>query len=415
MDFSLKLTVHNYLGDEGPALSHFDVTLELGRDLAHAASSNLGWRKPFVSFDERLFAELNHDRLYQFSASPPQVLAPRTHVLKDWGVPPSDDEALALEALEEFVHPKLEAPRSRPTRKRSAPLDSRPDIRDSQSRESARTSTYELSLEPPTKRPRYDVACISNLIPQPHIVTGPSVSPRPLDMKHLTPYRRVPASWIASFDIASAQLFMNSPYNRAAWLIPVRGSLPWDDVTCATILAPPQVPQKDDTPPLPSGPAPLGGTSRITWTHHSIVDFWNFLISIQQAQNLGSISISFHSAPSDTTFTLDSALSPTAESGNRPIQPAQSEASANPSDGFSDQIRHARLEATDFIKVYHDTKYSLYLRNVLDAYSYVPEGTTSERRQPTNCETAGLATKIRLLKLARLVVVDDLTRAVLTL
>lgn len=383
----MKLTVHKYLDDEGPALSHSAATLELGRDLVHAASSRLGWRQPSVSFNKRLF-ELKYDRLYQFSASPPQVgtPAPRTHALKDWGVPSSDEESFMLEALEEFLHLKLEAPRARPARKRPASQDSLPDIRDCESRLTARSSTYQVSLEPPTKRPRYDVASISHLIPQPHYVPGPSGSLWPLDSERLRPYRRVQPSPIAPFDLASANLFFNTLYNRAAWLIPVRGSLPWDDATCATILAPPQ----DDTP-LPSGPAPLrDGISRITWTHHSIVHFWEFLIAIQQAKNLGPISISFHSASSNNAFTFG----PTAESGNRPVQPAQAEGSANLSDGFSDQ-------------------YSFYLRNILDAYSYIPEATTPERRHPAGCEIAESMTKIRLLRLARLVIFDDQYRAVL--
>ncbi|KAG1819067.1 uncharacterized protein BJ212DRAFT_1479186 [Suillus subaureus] len=431
MDSFMKLTVHNYLDDERLTLSHSAATLELGRDLAHAALSNLGWQKPSVSFNKRLFA-LKHDRLYQFSVSPPQVgtPAPRTHVLKDWGVPPGDEETLTLEALEEFIHPKLEAPCARPTQKRPAPQDSRPDVRDSQSRQTTRPSTYEVCLEPPTKRPRHDTASISNLIPQvliicsvylhpaydlqPHYVPGPSVGFRPLDSEHLRPYRKTQPSLIAPFDLASAKLFLSASCNRAAWLIPVRGVLPWDDATCATILEPPQTPQGDDTPLLPSGPAPLrDGISRITWTHHSVVHFWQFLISIQQAENLGSISIGFHSAPSDTAFTLDSALGLTAGSGNRPVQPAQAGRSSDLSDGLSDQVRHAQLEATDFIKVYHDTKYSFYLRNILDAYMYIPGETASEERHPADCEIAGLTTKIRLLRLARLVIVDDRSRAVL--
>lgn len=409
MDSSMKLTVHKYLNDEGPTLSHPAATLELGRDLVHAASSSLGWRQPSVSFNKRLF-ELNYDRLYQFSASPPQVgtPAPQTHALKEWGVPSSDEELFVLEALEEFLHLKLEAPRARPARKRPASQDSLPDIRDCESRLTARSSTYQVSLEPPTKRPKYDVASISHLIPQPHYVPGPNGSLWPLDSERLRPYRRVRPSPIAPFDVASASLFLNSVYNRAAWLIPVRGSLPWDGATCATILAPPQVLQENDTP-LPSGPAPLrDGISRITWTHHSILHFWEFLIAIQQAKNLGPISISFHSASSNSAFTFG----PAAESGNRPIQPAQAEGSANLSDGFADQVRHVQLEATDFIKVYHDTKYSFYLRNILDAYSYTPEATPPERN-PTSCEIAESMTKIRLLKLARLVIFDDQYRAVL--
>lgn len=203
---------------------------------------------------------------------------------------------------------------------------------------------------------------------------------------------------------------MKGIYNRAAWLIPVRGGPPWDGATCANILEPSEVTQMEKAPSLPSGPVPNDIISRITWTHHSIVTFWKFLISIQQAKNLGPISLSFHTAPSDTTFTLDSAIDPTAETGNRPIQAAQPKA-PDLSDSFSDEVRRARLEATDFIKVYHDVKYSLYLRNVLDAYRYIPEEAMPERHpHPNSRDTEGSVTKIRLLKGARLVLVDNLSK-----
>ncbi|KAG2361038.1 hypothetical protein BDR07DRAFT_1377515 [Suillus spraguei] len=263
-------------------------------------------------------AALRHDRLYKFNASPPQ--------------------------------------------------DSHPDTP-----QAVHSSTHELSLEPPTKRPRYDTASISNLIPQPHYVPGPSVGFPPLDSEYLKPYRKAQPLPIAPFDLASAQLFLNAFYNRAAWLIPIRGVLPWEDATCAIILAPPQVPQGDDTPPLPPD------------LQHYTTESQEFL----------GLIIRF--APSDTTSTLNSALSLTAGSGNRPAQAGRS---ANLSDGLSDRVRHAQLEDTDFIKVYHDTKYSFYLRNILDAYKYIPGETPSEGRHPADREIDG---EIRLLKLARLV------------
>jgi len=207
-------------------------------------------------------------------------------------------------------------------------------------------------------------------------------------------------------------LFMKCAYNRAAWLIPIRGSLPCEGATCAIILESSEVAEEDDAPLLPSGPIPNNdGISRITWTHDSIVAFWKFLINLQQAKNLGPISLFFHTAPSDTTFTLDSATDLTAETGNRPIQRSQLKQSTVLSDSFSDQVRRARLEATDFIKVYHDVKYSLSLRNILDAYQYAPEGVIPEKHpQPSSRETAGSVAKIRPLKGARLVLVDNLSK-----
>lgn len=79
-------------------------------------------------------------------------------------MPSLGDDELLLDALEEFIHIPFEVPRS--TRKRSASPDS---CTDTQSRGVARrnaSSADVFTLEPPTKRRRYDIACISNLIPQ---------------------------------------------------------------------------------------------------------------------------------------------------------------------------------------------------------------------------------------------------------
>jgi hypothetical protein len=60
MGSSFKLTVHSYINEEGPTLSYSPAaaTLEHGRDLVYAASSNLGWKDPIPSFNERLFGRL---------------------------------------------------------------------------------------------------------------------------------------------------------------------------------------------------------------------------------------------------------------------------------------------------------------------------------------------------------------------
>ena len=97
--------------------------------------------------------------------------APRTRVLKEWGAPlsPGEDEEFVLDSLEEFIHLKLETLCPRSARKRSASPVSRADLHGTPSQEIPRcnvSSTTESALEPPTKRPRYDVTCMSNLIPQ---------------------------------------------------------------------------------------------------------------------------------------------------------------------------------------------------------------------------------------------------------
>lgn len=102
---------------------------------------------------------------------------------------------------------------------------------------------------------------------------------------------------------------------------------------------------------------------------------------------------------------MDTMSEPVWES-NHPYDPQHSSKhTGGSSDDFATDICRAHLEGVDYIKVYHDVPYSLSLRNILDAYRY----------EPVNGELLGRSgandRKIRILKGARLVFMDERSKA----
>jgi hypothetical protein len=121
---------------------------------------------------------------------------------------------------------------------------------------------------------------------------------------------------------------------------------------------------------------------QISWTQGSILKFWDFLVRLRQVGNLGPLGISFNcslqsrTSPATTNFTTDT-------------MPYPQESCSN-----------LNSSMVDYVKVNHDAPCRLYVRNALDAWS---------------CEvrdTDGFVKKIRLLKGARLVLVDARSRGI---
>ena len=158
-----------------------------------------------------------------------------------------------------------------------------------------------------------------------------------------------------------------------AWLIPIRGNLPWGNCTSGSFL------DASSTIPIPSSPIVL---DQISWTQGSILKFWDFLLRLRQVGKLGPLGISFN-------VSLQSRISPVTTNITFDTMPYPQEAFSN-----------LNLSMVDFIKVNHDAPCRLYVRNALDAWSY-------EVR-----DTNGCVKKIRLLKGARLVLVDACSRGI---
>ncbi|KAH7928836.1 hypothetical protein BV22DRAFT_1126199 [Leucogyrophana mollusca] len=411
MAMSLSLTVHNFSHNLDASPSCSASKLEQGHALVNAASSSSGWVNRSPGFDSSTF-KLNFGKLYMPAMGPPklsvQAQQGRDRGLKEWGAPLDDeDDCFALADLEEFESADFSSILA-VHRNKLQPHSVSPHPCVVPQHRSRPTSPVLLPEEPPRKRLRFDASSISSVIPQPHFLAAPSASFLPPDTRRITPYTKVKPHPIAPYTHSSLEQLISSPYSRGTWLIPIRGSLPWEGSTRASILEP----ISDGLGPAedlrPSGP--LNGqdnTSHITWTHESVKSFWQFLVSIQRAKTLGPISLSFHAAPSNTAFSVNATSKTSVSSVNQYNSLPGSKPSIE-DDGFSAYVCSARMQMTDFIKVYHDAKYTMYIRNVLDAYQFVlgPKSATVD----TSFGDPKKPEKIRILKGARLVFLDDCSK-----
>lgn len=193
---------------------------------------------------------------------------------------------------------------------------------------------------------------------------------------------------------------MEDPYARCSWIIPVRGSLPWQ--SCSTASLQPEGP--DCTCAIVPTTLREGLSVEIAWTRDAMLEFWKFLTELRTAGRLGPLGLSFHAAPTaqhlysmpttvprNETTSAVSAQSSTAENGG--ITPT------------SQKTVRTTVQSTDHFKVYHDAPQAMLLRAVLDAWVY-------QCREGNGADNG--AKKVRLLKGVTLVLVDELSQGILT-
>ena len=169
---------------------------------------------------------------------------------------------------------------------------------------------------------------------------------------------------------------------RVAWLVPVRGILPWDDCSSAVVL--------DDLDDLFS---PAERDIRVTWTRESLLQFWNFLIDLRKSGTLGALGISFHISRSSlsvrhTPPNHRAVVFPT------PVQPSHPTAAPDGS--------RPTIKAVDYIKIYHDNRRRLHLRRILDEWAYTT---------PAGCDRSERV----VLANSRLALLNDISEAILIL
>ena len=192
--------------------------------------------------------------------------------------------------------------------------------------------------------------------------------------------------------------YLDTPGARSAWVIPVRGSLPWKGSTSALIL-------DASEGVLPNGPVKVQDHREITWTHAALVKFWNFLFAIQQSKNLGPISLSFYAKPVSPIVVSNGADTFSVGINRHPIFDGDM-----PMPQTVDVPLQEPLSDVDHIKVYHDTANTMYMRNILDAWSY---------EENINIMSSSVdilrGKKIRMLKGAVLVLLNEKSEAILML
>ncbi|KAH8108022.1 hypothetical protein BXZ70DRAFT_29936 [Cristinia sonorae] len=408
--------VHNYSGDDHEPPLTADL-LESGRKILLGALPSRGWRNISEEFDDSIFRP-RADQL-EFSLNPPRVpecIAWNAETVPEWGVFGEDTgEVSCTDELEEFyctdfsdilLRRGTTFCRTGEAKEPSTPplSDLTPHVGTASQRD--RTCEDDGLQVPPTKRRRIDTGSLWKAIPQPHIYTTFGLRLKPVPQAILAPshgdahtFRGVKPRAIPPYNEDSMREYLEDPYARCAWIVPLRGILPWPECTSASIL--PEIQENSDNtgsriPTLVTE----GSSLSMVWTHEAIRLLWKFLIDLRSAGRLGPIGLSFHTAPmmrigvsTATTVpqnrqSLD--LRPTTEQGTNvgtqtAIQP--------------------NVHSVDYLKVYHDATQAMQLRRVLDAWSY--SYVLGEDNMKKGC-------KVRMLKGVNLVLVDESSQGILT-
>ncbi|KIL66070.1 hypothetical protein M378DRAFT_10363 [Amanita muscaria Koide BX008] len=276
--------------------------------------------------------------------------------IKSWGEKVTDEEIFRLNDLEEFQHTV-------------------------QSNQSIHTTVVKRRHEvangvdvlPPSKKRRLFTGSLHGVISQP--------------LFHSSTFKTTTRGQKASFpDYRKSQSIAIPPYNegqpcrplssyaRTAWIIPIRGILPWSACTPAVVL-------EDDEDSLGKE------GNRIQWTKTALQSFWTFLLSARAGGQLGQVGISFHVANSrerEASMSTDVIIN-------------EQYSGSGPGRGKNElQVWNIPLSCADYVKVYHEANNAMALRNVLDAWAY---------RSPSG-------RKVRVLMGSKLALVDERSKGI---
>ncbi|KAJ3561684.1 hypothetical protein NP233_g10044 [Leucocoprinus birnbaumii] len=342
-DASMNITVHRFLSKNTPPPT---LLLDQGRNVVRQGVLNKSWYTP--TFDQAIHESTRRTQ-FLYSPPPPRIPGNRSIELKEWDSSLDENEVYCLKDLVEF------------------------STSDFSLRELIPVSTdREGNLSEGNKKLAHGP--LNHLIPQPHILVPPN--PRASSRQaNITQYHRFKKS--EPIPISPYALPFNDfdEYDRVGWIIPVRGKLPWPEATSAVLL--------DSIQALPSNPR-KSQTKELEWTAAAITKFWEFLLQLRNARNLGPLGISFHAVPSPS---VDGSVRVSRTAGTDTIHTAR-----------SSQLLSFSISSVDHIKIYHDWSQYSQLRNILDAWAFEPQ-----------------SHKIRLLLGAKLVLMDARSRGILIL
>ncbi|KAF7792376.1 hypothetical protein EIP86_003413 [Pleurotus ostreatoroseus] len=189
-----------------------------------------------------------------------------------------------------------------------------------------------------------------DLLPQPHVYTVPLPSgdvPFRFDLEPTSPaFSSLDAMFSTPGSIAAptpiephtsdtALAHLQLPFARAAWLIPVRGRMPWAGGSDGVLVSEPH-------PAVGSGTASNTDTKQITWTPPSVLAFWDMLLLMREEGSYGPLGISFNAA--------------------RP-RPKPKSTTVNPDPRIA-------LTTIDHIKIHLDAARAAEVRRVLESWEY---------------------------------------------
>ncbi|TFK31427.1 hypothetical protein BDQ12DRAFT_729574 [Crucibulum laeve] len=433
---NVEFTVHNYAQTTGSTLrGTSSELLDIGHKMIQAASTKFQstrWIKPRLNNAAKKKENSGKQYIYGHKLPIFSGIKGKGHDLKisktpEWDSLVMENEVFTISELEEFESVDLSQ-----TNKRPAPP--------------------EPLEEPPRKKVKLEDGTLHRLIPQPHM--HPSPFPTRAFSAKAIPYRRVP-----SVPIPPHVLPIPAPdaYARSAWIIPIRGAMPWDLASPATLAS-----SDDNDNFLPS--APTTPSEQIIWTPDAVLQFWNFLLKLRKAESLGALGVSFHAARSSPSASSSSTSSygmydlVQNQLGVEYLESATllSESDKRDREGGEEgkeplePVRYP-LSSIDHIKIYQCAKNAMYIRNALDLWRYVHEplphlpweldataaAPSSSTPTPLSSTSAATATKdikgkqkesnaaqnsekgktqqikVRLLKGTRLVLLDERSKGIL--
>ncbi|KIM41258.1 hypothetical protein M413DRAFT_27645 [Hebeloma cylindrosporum] len=352
-----NFTVHHYKSSIYPSEDQLGV-LAQGYDVVRAAVSRaLNWGSPSAgAVTESSTSRKGHVNSFTLRESPPAVEFPQGHrnEIKEWGVQVTEDEIYNLDDLGQFIGTEF--------------------TRHSEGQSVRSPSPAESKHSRPTPLPaerHLDLGSLYRIIPQPHLHPSPFIpSQRSLKGKVYNKAEPIYIPPYSGFSIPDDA--------RVAWLIPIRGKFPWDGCTSSHLL--------DSAEPAPL-PCESGSKGEIFWTRDSVARYWDFLLELRKVGTLGPLGVSFHASKSlKSSSTVASNIT----------RPSASYPMAADILTDSSDLRNT-LSRVDYIKVYLDAPRTFYVRSALDAWSY----------QLPSKSADGHSQKIRVLKGARLLLLDD--------
>ncbi|KAF8153183.1 hypothetical protein B0H34DRAFT_800418 [Crassisporium funariophilum] len=366
---AIDFTVHDYqCGSPNASISRApeDILLEQGYSLIRAVlPASKVWHNPRTTPLYRA----KSGNSYVFGKTPPSVPFDKSvwQELKAWGAPAIGEEVYRLEELDEFVGTDLSS-----IFRQEEDVVARPPTLVSlpQKRERPLEPAAELDL----KRRKLHAGSLHRFVPRPHIHPSPFLpAARPLKGR---PFKKTEPTYIAPYTT-----FSLPDDALVAWLIPVRGTLPWQNTTSGGFL------ETSNTIPRPPQP---GIDDQISWTHTSLLKFWDFLLDLRKAGSLGALGVSFHGTENHKPST-------TATNHDYPVTPDRFNTAET---AIYQQAIPISISMVDYIKIYHEASRRLYVRSALDAWAF--EATCPNDKQ----------SKIRLFKGARLVLLDASSKGI---
>ena len=148
--------------------------------------------------------------------------------------------------------------------------------------------------------------------------------------------------------------------------------------------------------------------SVIFWTKGAVQALWQFLLQVREAQRFGPIGLSFHYAAA--TKAEIKVAAPTTNNATTAITTLKSQRRSGA----------PTILDLDHIKVYHDARYAVHLRNVFHAWSYQYDEDSSGAGHETPTATMDgiehrtvVKRKVRMLKGVRLALLDERSKVIL--